>query len=692
MKNSVYIPSFYEHASGGVKTFFLNFEKSAEKIKYPFLESPAFAKAIFFANSTDLKLVQAAKKWGATIIQRLDGIFYAEKHGDHTAFLNADIKEIYSNYTDFFIFQSEYSKKQCEHIFGPAPESQSQIIYNGADHSIFFPGEQPKKISKQIRFITTGNMRHTSMLLPIIKALNMLQPDYSLELVVCGPLNDECRSLIDASPFCRWAGALDAHGVADQLRSADIFLYSFCNPPCPNSVIEAISCAIPVVSYQSGAMAELCDFNAELLTQMPSKLLHEYHDFSSEALAEVIRNCIKNFDKFAAKAKDNWNRYDMQTCVKSYCEVFDSQSNRNIDAIQSIQWCMKNIWRPNNTSSINLNCSLAEETKKYISYKKKHNFFKTLQYRSISQHERSIYHVNSVMFETSSKCNLKCSFCSQQYKENCGTFMELEQAKQYIAKLPTHLKYMQMHCSGEPFLNPDFPNIVALLAKRKIFTSVSSNGTMPFSRYIAALKAGLSELIFAIDGFTPETHEKYRVGSKLGNIAETLFRILKERPDGCRVGVQYLVTRHNEHEVHDMALFLRKIGADFFNLKTISFDIAVNSRVAQSSFESHKTWLPQNQHFSRYKVCSDRLKLKWPIVSCPYVFQPVIRANGTLGLCCIDLDCQVDIGCLDNYESFESLWNQEAYREIRDKALAGKLSICRNCNFSQMPLLSYPLK
>jgi len=331
------------------------------------------------------------------------------------------------------------------------------------------------------------------------------------------------------------------------------------------------------------------------------------------------------------------------------------------------------------------------ELARYFVYKSKQNQIVKNFYRLFpDKYADNFHYIRSAFLELSSNCNLKCPFCTNRFRTS-GNHMTYEKAIEYFNKLPRTIKNLQLHFSGESFLNTDISRITQFLSEKGLFLSVSTNGTLPAQKYIATLKNGLDQLIFAVDGATPETHEKYRVGSHFDKIIETLEDVIKHRPARSRVGVQYLVTRYNEAEVGKMRVLLKRLGADFFNLKTLSLDIAASEKLDEKKLENANNFLPKNQKYSRYRFRRGELKLKYPIIICPFVYQPVVCADGEVCLCCIDLERKTSIGNLDDFRSFEDLWNTDSYRSIRKQVINKDLSICQRCNYCFSGLKSVPL-
>lgn len=327
-----------------------------------------------------------------------------------------------------------------------------------------------------------------------------------------------------------------------------------------------------------------------------------------------------------------------------------------------------------------------EENYKYIIDK----FFKQQPWKKLyydifpDKYVNSYLIIKSVHFELSSKCNLKCPFCTQRFDKKTGVHMGYEKAVEYFNKLPKTVRCARLHFSGEPFLNPDISKITGFLSGKGVFTTASTNGTLSATRYIETLDCGLNELIFAIDGATPETHEKYRKGSSFEKIIKTLSEVLEKKPEKASVGVQCLVTRFNENEIEKMIEIMKGIRADFLNLKPLSLNIGSNDSLESKNekLRNAEEFLPKNDKYLRYYYKNNQLKLKYPRLLCPFIYEPAIGADGEICLCTEDIDRLIKIGNLNDYTSFDELWKTKKYQGLRKDVLKKKLSICKNCNYN----------
>ncbi len=320
--------------AGGPATFMRNLEKYLDRVGYSYSKNSKDASGIFFPVVFNTEILNRIRRRNGVAIQRLDGIYYPSKHGAGYLELNSRIQDIYSTYTTYVIFQSEYSKKQCFLMLGKKGISDYEIILNGADKEIFFPRRKKEHDSSKLRIVTTGHFRNKDMIEPVVMALDLLKTSYNFELTIIGPITNSTISHYFSRDYIKHIDIVDINEVAEFLRTCDIFIYSHLNPPCPNSVVEAISCGLPVVGFDSGAMSELLFFAKDLLAAVSDDILQKYEDFDYVLLAEKLAYSMGNYSFCAERAFEYSHLYSFDECGSKYLEIFErlrnSLSDRNI--------------------------------------------------------------------------------------------------------------------------------------------------------------------------------------------------------------------------------------------------------------------------------------------------------------------------------------------------------------------------
>lgn len=288
------------------------------------------SNGVFFSISYDKYFLSMLKNKNLPIIQRIDGVFYPTKHGDKYKELNEDIKDIYFNYSTYIVFQSDYCKKQVFSIFGSLPEEKYTIILNGTNTKYFYPASgNHTNNNSNFKLITTGNFRNIDMLEPIIYALDILSGSYDFTFTIIGPITNKDLLPLIRRPYVKYIKKTGFKKIAAILRKSDIFLYSHLNPPCPNSVIEAISCGIPVVGFDSGSMSELLFFAKDLLVPVSDKIIQEYKEFDPEALGGKIEYTFNNLEMTKIRAIANHTLYPFDKTGDKYIKLFDRLLKNN---------------------------------------------------------------------------------------------------------------------------------------------------------------------------------------------------------------------------------------------------------------------------------------------------------------------------------------------------------------------------
>jgi glycosyltransferase involved in cell wall biosynthesis len=118
-----------------------------------------------------------------------------------------------------------------------------------------------------------------------------------------------------------WSGVVPQDEIPRIDRTAHLLYSSDVNPACPNSVIEALACGVPVLAFDTGALSELVANDAGRVVPYggdPWKL--EQPDFS--ALAHAAHEMLGNQERFRKAARERAEEmFGLEKMVDSYLEV-----------------------------------------------------------------------------------------------------------------------------------------------------------------------------------------------------------------------------------------------------------------------------------------------------------------------------------------------------------------------------------
>ncbi|RYZ00212.1 MAG: radical SAM protein [Chitinophagaceae bacterium] len=288
----------------------------------------------------------------------------------------------------------------------------------------------------------------------------------------------------------------------------------------------------------------------------------------------------------------------------------------------------------------------------------------------------------SISFEPTTSCNLRCPECPsglRAFTRPTG-MLKKDFFRETIDELAPELAYLVFYFQGEPFLNPDFLEMVRYASAKKIYTATSTNAHYLKDEVARrTVESGLDRLIISIDGTTQETYQQYRVGGRLDKVLEGARNIVKWKKELKRktpfVVFQFLVVRHNEHQVEEVKALAKEIGVDDVWLKTAQV----------YDYENDPNGLiPANDKYSRYKKdASGKMAFKGNNANhCWRLWHdPVITWDGAVVPCCFDKDAQHRLGHLRE-GSFRQIWRSGVYQQFRSQVLQSRqnIDICANCS------------
>lgn len=284
-------------------------------------------------------------------------------------------------------------------------------------------------------------------------------------------------------------------------------------------------------------------------------------------------------------------------------------------------------------------------------------------------------------------CNLKCPFCptGQARNSRIRAILSFGNFKKIIDELGPYLIHIDFCNWGEPFLNRQLSEMIRYAEQYYVDTKVDTN--LAFLTEDEAEKlilSGLDKIIVSIDGITPETYSRYRVGGDFNKVMQNLKILLKKKRELKRpnpyITWQFLVFRHNEHEIEEAKKIGRDLGVDHVGITR--------------AFIGDKEWMPLNGEYSNYNCSGEEINgrltsgyFKSPEHKlCNWPWEAiVINPNGSVSPCCSIEDEKDDFGNIFA-QPFKEVWNNQSYRiarrYIKDKKLspASERNVCIGCS------------
>jgi glycosyltransferase involved in cell wall biosynthesis len=303
--------------TGGMASFRLKFEAGlkARGVDVTYNAGDAPEAVLVIGGTRNLLPLWKARRRGVRIVQRLDGINWVHRrrntgprHFLRAEYGNFILSLIRSRIATHVLYQSEFSRRWWQDWYGPT-RSPSSVVHNGVDLNVYRPGPGDGKFNGRYRLLVVEGSLEGGYDMGLDNAARFAEEleakqDLPVELMVVGRIGQEHKAAVESRtkiPIL-WSGTVPRERIPGIDRSAHLLFSADLNPACPNSVIEALACGLPVAAFDTGALNELVTGDAGRVVAYggdPWKL--DKPDVA--ALAEAGAAILRNQPRFRAGAR-----------------------------------------------------------------------------------------------------------------------------------------------------------------------------------------------------------------------------------------------------------------------------------------------------------------------------------------------------------------------------------------------------
>jgi glycosyltransferase involved in cell wall biosynthesis len=230
-------------------------------------------------------------------------------------------------YADHIIYQSVFAREWWEREAGPTPVDFS-IIHNGVPLDIYSPeGEGRPPTDREVILMVEGNIGggYEVGVKMGVQLLRELRGKFgrSADLQVAGHAREIVKKRFESgtSPSPRWLGLVPAEKIPSLYRSAHLLFSGDPNPACPNAVIEAMACGLPVIAFDTGAIAEIVrDDAGEVVDYGGDPWRLEEPDIPS--LAQAAVSVLEERSRFKNGARARAEKaFSLEAMVEGYLQA-----------------------------------------------------------------------------------------------------------------------------------------------------------------------------------------------------------------------------------------------------------------------------------------------------------------------------------------------------------------------------------
>ena len=291
------------------------------------------------------------------------------------------------------------------------------------------------------------------------------------------------------------------------------------------------------------------------------------------------------------------------------------------------------------------------------------------------------------MIEPTNLCNLACPTCpTGTGKIKPLPQMTIDGFDRILGELAPKMRNLALWNYGEPLLNRALPDMIAHAKEAGVkVVKVSSNvHFLDGPRGLALLQSGLDVLILSVDGASQDTYGTFRKEGDFEKVATSVAWLCAEKKrlglQKPRIELQFIVMRHNEHELPEMRKLAREWGVDKLRVKTVGADD-----------DASKALVPASRLLSRYQADGATPNVRHAFCTMAWD-HTVVNVDGSVTPCCYLRPDMSDGFVMGNVfeTSFPAIWRGEKYRAFRASMLAGRESmpVCNRCRGGTHDLLA----
>ena len=265
-------------------------EKRGIQVSNDLADTP-YQAILVIGGTRQLIPLWRARRRGLPLVQRLDGMNWLHrlppsggKHGRlakrtgwrhylRAEYGNMVLSLIRRRLAGQVVYQSHFVQDWWQRVYGASP-APGVVIYNGVDLDVYHPQGAGAPPTDRYRLLMVegslmgGYEGGLATGFSLAKQLSQ-QLDRPLELMVVGQVAPskqkqwQERLTLMGTPFSLvWSGPVAQARIPQIDRSAHLLFSADINAACPNAVIEAMACGLPVVAFDTGAIPELVQGDA----------------------------------------------------------------------------------------------------------------------------------------------------------------------------------------------------------------------------------------------------------------------------------------------------------------------------------------------------------------------------------------------------------------------------------------------
>ena len=379
---------------------------------------------------------------------------------------------------------------------------------------------------------------------------------------------------------------------------------------------------------------------------------------------------------------DYTNRLKMDKGTYHFLKLVNGE--RNISDIESI------FQKEKNTDTTNTKSNL--DSKKILQYLLDNNFLTLNSHDGKSiELEQKDPSIDIVNFRITNACNFNCVHCFPDSKVSKKKELRIDEIFNIVTELG---KYKPLHITftgGEPFLIPEFLDLVEFSNSKGMAVSICTNASLIKDKDIERLsKCALGAVKVSMDGATPETHNSYRGNGTFEKVIPKIKLLVEASIPVC---INSVISKINFHEYKQILDLVQTLNVNEFAYDIIRY----NGRAIQNWNDLQLSYQDRLECISYYRsfhpkagnvimgtgvfppIMEDIMNSNNITKACATCLSNIlILANGDLSPCWRLYDQGIFAGNLHE-KSLDEIWNNgEIFQKVRNTEI-DSVEKCKDC-------------
>jgi len=275
-------------------------------------------------------LIRLARQ-GIPIIHNQNGVFYPGWFSGDWQTENRRMAMSYHRANHVF-WQSDFCRSCADRFLGER-QGHGTILYNAIDTNHFSPASVDRDDRRRLRFLLTGKLTaHLSYRIDgTLAALAYVRRQgLDAELMIAGWIEPAVRAAAENAAarmklqdVVLFSGPYTQEDAPEIYRQGDIYIMTKYMDPCPNTVLEAMACGLPVVYSRSGGVPELVGEEAGVGVDVPVDW-DRVHSPGTEELGQAMLHAVSHQGRLSENARRRAiAHFDIQDWIGAHRRIFE---------------------------------------------------------------------------------------------------------------------------------------------------------------------------------------------------------------------------------------------------------------------------------------------------------------------------------------------------------------------------------